>query len=278
VNREQMVAPFADEELQHFAGRGGKTMTYIEDETVMDRLDAGYGYGNWQVQVEAVPYAEGVVKVRLGVREFGEWLWFEDFGYPNQKDGDVLKESVSDGIRRCGRYVGIARDLYRKRTYEQPAKRPAKADDQRPPGEYSGPPNRPELVRTTGNDGLIGKVATSGTQDFNLRETPDGPVLPFRIKEGNKAGQIVIAHGAMATLLAPMDLIGQRVTVWGRYSDEESPKPDGYVVHYKVLHLERISTPEFVFPAPDAPAEAESVQLFEEAPPADDPELMALEF
>lgn len=117
----QLTAPFAEEELRQFEGRGGRTMTYIEDETVMDRLDATFGIGGWQVLVEPVSLAEGVVKVKLGVMvdPFG-WTWYEDFGYPNQQGGDVLKEAVSDGIRRCGRYLGIARDLYRKRTYEAP--------------------------------------------------------------------------------------------------------------------------------------------------------------
>jgi hypothetical protein len=118
MSLDAMLAPFADEELQHFAGRGGKTMTYIEDETVMDRLDSGFGMGNWCVQVEPFPYVEGVVKVRLGVRptDTSEWVWYEDFGYPNREGGESLKEAVSDGIRRCGRYLGIARDLYRKDT------------------------------------------------------------------------------------------------------------------------------------------------------------------
>lgn len=131
----------------------------------------------------------------------------------------------------------------------------------RPVGPHTGPPDRPELVRTTGNDGLIGKIATSGTSDFNLRETPDGPVLPFRVKAGVKAGQIVIAHGELATALEPHRdaLIGQRVIVWGRYSDEESPpKADGYIVRYKVLHLSRIQTPDFTLPA-DVPPDADTI-------------------
>jgi hypothetical protein len=108
------------------------------------------------------------------------------------------------------------------------------------------------LERTTHENGLVGKVATSGTQDFELRETPDGWVLPFRLKEGNKAGQIIIAHDALAQALYPFreTLIGQRVTVWGRYTDEETRKADGFVVAFKVLHLERIQTADWTLPAP----------------------------
>ena len=124
MSLEALTQPFAEEELHTFRGAGGKELTYIEDETVMDRLDQAFGMGNWQIQVEAVPYVEGVVKVKLGVRpvEESEWVWYEDFGYPNNKDGQALKESVSDGIRRCGRYLGIARDLYRKDTVARPTR------------------------------------------------------------------------------------------------------------------------------------------------------------
>ncbi len=252
TDRKAMLAPFAEEELRTFKGRGGKDMTFIEDETVMDRLDLGYGPGNWTINVEAVPYAEGVVKVRLGVRGVGvngplDWIWYEDFGYPNQKDGDQLKESVSDGIRRCGRYVGIARDLYRKRTYETPSA---------PQTARSGsmgtlPPNRPPLIRETGSDGLVGKVATAGTQDFQLRETPTGHALAFRLKDApNRAGQIVLAHDAVAEALSAIRdaVIGQTVTIWGTYSDEETVKSDGRVIGYKVLHLSRIKTPDVIIP------------------------------
>lgn len=131
-----MVAPFAEEELHTRPGAGGKQLTYIEDETVMDRLDIGFGQGNWSVLVEPIPYVEGVVKVRLGVRidTDGDWVWYEDFGYCNNKgtDTQALKEAVTDGIRRCGRYLGIARDLYRGDT-----------PPQRPQNDHSAPAPRP---------------------------------------------------------------------------------------------------------------------------------------
>lgn len=124
---------------------------------------------------------------------------------------------------------------------------------QRPVGQHANAPDRAPLTRRTGENGLIGKVATSGTQDYNLRQTPDGDmVLPFRVKEGNRAGQIVIAHGDLAIALEKFreSVVGQTVTVWGEFSDEESPpKADGFVVRYTVLHLTRIQTPDFTLPA-----------------------------
>lgn len=149
MNRQGMTAPFAEEELLTFEGRGGKAMTYIQDETVMDRLDLGYGPGNWAVHVEPISVADGIVKVRLGIREtdgpLSEWTWYEDFGYQNQSGGQGLKEAVSDGIRRCGRYVGIARDLYRKDNTGGAA-RPVRNAPQRPPAAPVAA--RPHLVDT----------------------------------------------------------------------------------------------------------------------------------
>ena len=155
--------------------------------------------------------------------------------------------------------IASADEVRSKEGQQDRPRTPQTAPDGREPGS---PPNRPQLVRETGSDGLVGKVATSGTQDFNLRETPDGFVLPFRLKEGNKAGQIVVAHDAVAeALFAIRDtVIGQTVTVWGTYQDVETPKPDGFVVTYKVLHLSRIKTPDVVIP-PDS-TEAASAPLF----------------
>ena len=121
--------------------------------------------------------------------------------------------------------------------------------------------------------GLIGKVAVRGSQDFELRPTPDGYTVPFRVTEG-RAGIIVVANGLLAETLHSIKatLIGQRVTVWGKISDQHYNKPDGTRVTYQVLTLERIQTPDGTLPAPsepvaasDEPVEAPSVPLFDEA-------------
>lgn len=103
-------------------------------------------------------------------------------------------------------------------------------------------------TRTTHRDGLIGKAIAQGSQDFALRQGPDGPVLPFRIKEG-RLSQIAVATGAIAVALDTYreEVLNQRVTVWGRYTDESFPKGDADIV-YKVLHVERIKTPAFEMP------------------------------
>lgn len=124
----------------------------------------------------------------------------------------------------------------------------------------------------TPDGGLIGVAATQGSQDFNLRESPDGSTLPFRIKEG-RASQIVVAHDDVAVALHLLrdSVLGQRVTVWGRFSDETLANGGGY----QILHVERIQTPDMTLPVtepetpetPEAAAElteAESVPLFAE--------------
>lgn len=135
-------------------------LAYVDDETVMDRFDEGFGTGHWQLLVEPVPVYEGVVKVKLGVTyDLENWVWYEDFGYANRSDGDVLKEAVTDGIRRLGRFVSPAvRELYRKGAIAQPttqgrAATPATArpaPSPQPPSSPSvagGAPEEPEYVR-----------------------------------------------------------------------------------------------------------------------------------
>lgn len=134
-------------------------LAYVDDEQVMDRLDEGFGSGNWQLIVEPVPVYENVAKVRLGVTYNGEtWLWFEDFGYANRADGDPMKEAVTDGIRRVGRFVSKAvRELYRKDAVRAPitsangrtSSRPAAASYPQPvppSAPAGGQPEEPEWV------------------------------------------------------------------------------------------------------------------------------------
>lgn len=87
---------------------------YVPDERVMDRLDGVAGPGNWTFDVE--PTASGAVKGTLSIRweEGGPFISYSDFGYPTRDDSaEPLKEAVSDVIRRLGRFVGVARYVYR---------------------------------------------------------------------------------------------------------------------------------------------------------------------
>ena len=127
----------------------------------------------------------------------------------------------------------------------------------------------PAKPAETSDEGLVGEARTQGNQDYELRQGPDGPTLPFRVVDGKQA-QIVMAHGDLADVLSTMrdDVLGKRVTVWGSFSDESfEKKKDGKwtTIAYSVLHLTRIKTPDFVLPAPGVAPEADSLPLFDPA-------------
>lgn len=119
--------------------------------------------------------------------------------------------------------------------------------------------------------GMVGKLVAEGNYDFELRQTPDGWRLPFRVKDGSKSF-IVLAEDALAQALKTIGptVLGQRVTVWGHWTDEKIPakgtKPE---IKYRILHLERIATPDGILPAPAFDSDEDL------AGPPDDVELIA---
>lgn len=116
ATRAQLAQEFTNGEVRQFTGRGGQTFDYIEDETVMDRLDEVLGVGHWSIHVDPISVADGIVKVVLIADVDGVSCRFEDFGYASNSgpQAEGLKEAVSDGIRRCGRFLGVGRYLYVK--------------------------------------------------------------------------------------------------------------------------------------------------------------------
>jgi hypothetical protein len=111
--------------------------------------------------------------------------------------------------------------------------------------------DHPVSVRDDG--GLIGEAITQGQSDYELRTDPKiGEFIRFRIKAG-RSSFIVVAEGDMAGPVKTLNIIGQRVTVWGRWVDRVIPasatKP---VIKYRELLLERIQTPDGILPAPEA--------------------------
>ena len=133
-----------------------------------------------------------------------------------------------------------------------------------------GPEQTPE-------GGLIGTAIAQGNHDFNLRQTPTGWVLPFRVKNGSKSF-IVRAENELAQALDTIKatVIDQRCTVWGHWEPQViPPKGTKPQITYNVLVLERIATPDGILPAPafDSKPEALPPPLFDDAalpePPAD---------
>jgi hypothetical protein len=148
-----------------------------------------------------------------------------------------------------------------------------RARSQRPVGEYDEPPDRPELERTTHENGLVGVAnlgknggASTGT-DYQLRQERDGGhVIGFRLTQGRK-GYKVLAFDPLASVLASQNIIGDRVTCWGTMHDESfRDDATGRLITYQIMHLERIATPDFTLPSPavDTPLpEAESLPVWE---------------
>ena len=142
-----LTAEFPDNEVKQFnqakQGQPARWLSYVEDETVMDRLDLVMGPGHWSITVDAVNST--VARVTLSVKwpDNETWTSYSDFGYPtNGERGEALKEAVSDGIRRCGRYLGIARYIY---AGEAPAHipTPAPARQQQRPAPQQRPTSEP---------------------------------------------------------------------------------------------------------------------------------------
>jgi len=122
-----------------------------------------------------------------------------------------------------------------------------------------------------GPDGsLIGVVQVGDrakSSDFLLyNEAETGHYLGFRLR-GEKGGILVRTYGQLARDLMTLkaQVVGQRVTVWGRVADVP---PEGKMRGYQVLDADRVSVPGLP-PLPTvinepAPVEAASEPLFDE--------------
>lgn len=103
------------------------------------------------------------------------------------------------------------------------------------------------MIERDSEGGLIGTAEAGDKQssDFQLRQTPDGPSLGFRLR-GERGGILVECHGDLAVQLDAFrePTIGQRVTAWGTISDREwTPKGAKRPVMFQVLAAERVRVP-----------------------------------
>ena len=110
------------------------------------------------------------------------------------------------------------------------------------------------------DDGSLIGIAEAGdkrTSDFELRQTPDGPVLGFRLR-GERGGILVRTVGDLATQIAAFReaTVGQRVQCWGKVSDETfTPRGGTKAVTYQVLACDRLSIPGVgILPTTPTPA------------------------
>ena len=168
---------------------------------------------------------------------------------PYTRGSEIENAETSAWGRAIGALgIGIAKSI--ATTDEIDAK--AGEADRKPPIKVLTAPDRDP-------GGITGtaEIGTAKDSDFQLRETPDGWALGFRLVS-DKGGIKVIAFDAMAQALAASvgETVGKRVTVWGRIKDEEfTPKGTQKKIKYQVLQLERIKTPEYELPATMAPGQ-----------------------
>lgn len=104
------------------------------------------------------------------------------------------------------------------------------------------------------DSGLVGvaEVGRGRDSDFELRQTPDGWHLGFRLTDGRK-GIKVEAKDALAEMVANhrAEIEGYRATAWGVVRDESFQK-DGRTITYQVLALSRIKVGPLDLSEPDA--------------------------
>jgi hypothetical protein len=169
------------------------------------------------------------------------WSWMVLPGSTPYTKGSELENTETSAWGRAIGALGIGID-----------KSIASGDEVR---AKSGEETRVPSPEKTDDGGLIGVVekGTAKDSDMELRETPDGWAIGFRLKANGRGGIKVIARDALAQAVAAWagQLVGQRVTCWGSIKDETyRPKGTQKTVTYQVLQLERMQTPDFVLPAP----------------------------
>jgi hypothetical protein len=190
------------------------------------------------------------------------WSWMILPGATSFTRGSELENTETSAWGRAIGALGIGIDKSIASSDEVDSKA-GEEERPRPPAGETAP---------TPESGLLGAVdiRNEWLGDLLIRETPEGPVLGFRLKQGRQTLKVQ-AHGALALAIAGMDLkAGTNVTCWGTLVGEEfTPKGATRPVPYQVLRLERIKGPDFTIPADDTPdvepTEAPSIPLFDDA-------------
>jgi hypothetical protein len=108
---EALAAPFAEDEVD-FLPRGSvngraRALPYIDARSVMRRLDAVVGPGNWSFDFDLLSTTGKMVKGKLTVLGVTK----HDAG-ESSDEGEALKSAVSDAIKRTAVHFGIGRYLY----------------------------------------------------------------------------------------------------------------------------------------------------------------------
>lgn len=244
--------------------------------TVAERIDQFYDkYPKGSLQAEVIELSETRVVVRAyAYREADDAkpaIAHSMLGIPGSTQftrGSEIENAETSAWGRAIGALGILIDRSIASANEIETKRDEAPAARVRPQNHPSAPAAAKVAPPTEDGGLIGTAITQGTADFELRQSPEGWTLPFRVKEGGKSF-IVLAHDTLAEALAAIKptVLNQRVTVWGHWGEVVIPGK----TTYQVLHLERIATPDGILPAPagDTPMPEFPDDL--DQPPADLP-------
>jgi hypothetical protein len=205
------------------------------------------------------------------------WSWMVLPGTTSYTRGSELENTETSAWGRAIAATGILIDRSIASAQEvQNKEAPEKKD-----GGFVYPPD----------NGLIGtaEVGKARDSDFELRKSGDDEhfALGFKLKS-NGGGFKVLTRDELALQLLDVkdEVVGKRITVWGRVRDETfTPKGSGREVTYQVIDAERIKTEAGVLPVmpkrEEGSLEYGDVQVLPVAPgqevlPLDDAEKAAI--
>lgn len=173
--------PVVDEEVEWKPARknGEPIIPYLSHNGYRDRLDAAFGLGGWGMVPVGMPKEkDGIVYVPYALAVEGiprVYAWGEQEYHATKADGsesrhmtygDALEGAKSNAILRCGKELGIARELWHRPTIEALKRRVPVA--QRMPGYTPAPrgdrqPPARDLV--AGSHALSTAKITKGTKE-----------------------------------------------------------------------------------------------------------------
>lgn len=184
------------------------------------------------------------------------WMYLP--GTTNYTRGSELENVETSSWGRAIAALGILVDRSVASANEVRNKANAEPSERNP--RVGAADHQPPPERTDG--GLIGTAekGTARTSDYAVRQSPEGPFLGFRLKDGrSKGGQLIEAWGPLAEALGLMEsaVIGQRVQVWGHLQKRDLSNGGSY----QAFVIERITGPDFTLPATSV--EPDSLPLFD---------------
>ena len=198
---EALAAPFAEDEVDFLprssANGKARALPYIDARSVMRRLDAVVGPGNWSFDFDLLSTTGKMVKGKLTVLGVTKC----DAGESND-EGEPLKSAVSDALKRTAVHFGVGRYLY----YLPAQWAPYDSQKRR----FTETPRLDPATIERALRGISGSTADGGSSRaasiWSSGARGSGPAPESR---GDRAanGSAAVRGGGVATLEAPADTL-----------------------------------------------------------------------